>query len=73
VEKNEKRISTKVLLKSSFWYTAASFLTRAIVFITMPLFTRILTKEQYVDFSVFANWMAPLFEIRFFSIQIYYL
>lgn len=55
-----KEINTKTLLKSGFWYTLSSFLTRAMVFITMPLFTRILTKEQYGDFSVYTNWQAPL-------------
>jgi len=53
-------VTTKLLLKSGFWYTATSFLTRAMVFITMPIFTRILTKEQYGDFNVFANWQATL-------------
>ena len=57
---NEKKVGTKVLLKSGFWYTASSFLTRAMVFLTMPFFTRILTNEQYGDFSVFTSWMATL-------------
>lgn len=57
---DEKKISKKILLKSGFWYTISSFLTRAMVFITMPIFTRIMTKSEYGDFSVFASWQAIL-------------
>ena len=57
---NEGKANTKVLLKSGFWYTAASFCSRAMAFITMPLFTRILTNEEYGDFGVFVSWNATL-------------
>lgn len=59
----DKEINTKTLFQSGFWYTLSSFLTKAMVFITMPLFTRILTKEQYGDFSVYTNWQASLLTI----------
>ena len=51
-------ISTVTLVKSSFWYTVSGFLTRAIGFITIPIFTRILTKEQIGNFSVYASWQS---------------
>lgn len=51
----KKQVSKTVLLKSSFWYTVSNYLTRAMVFFTMPIFTRLMTKDQYGDFSVFAN------------------
>ena len=54
----EKEISKKLLFKSGFWYMVSNYLTRAMVFITMPIFTRLMTKEQYGDFSVFANLQA---------------
>ena len=57
---DENKINTKLLLKSSFWYTISNFLTRAMVFITMPLFTRLMTKKQYGDFTVFATWQIIL-------------
>lgn len=59
-KKSEDKGSVKVLLKSSIWYTISNFLTRAMAFITTPLFTRLLTKEQYGDFTVFASWQAIL-------------
>lgn len=61
MEKNQ--VNKMLLLKSGFWYTVSNYLTRAMVFITMPLFTRLMTKEQYGDFSVFANLQAILLVI----------
>ncbi len=57
-EGQHSEIDSKVLIKSTLWYTASSFLTKAIGFITIPIFTRIMTKQQYADFSVFASWQS---------------
>lgn len=65
----QKEINTKILLKSGFWYTAAFFFSRAMVFLTMPLFTRLLTNEEYGDFSIFANWQSILLII--FGLEIH--
>lgn len=59
----EKKISTKLLFKSSFWYTVSNFLTRSMTFITIPFFTRLFTKEQYGNFTVFASWQIILLSI----------
>ncbi len=47
-----------IILKSGLWYTISNFLTRAMVFITTPIFSRILTTEQFGNFHVFANWQS---------------
>lgn len=57
---SEKKINATLLLKSGFWYTISSFLTKAMVFITMPVFTRVMTKDEYGDFSIYSNWQAIL-------------
>lgn len=49
-------VSKKILLKSTFWYISSNFLTKAIAFITVPFFARIMSNEQYGDFTVFASW-----------------
>ena len=54
----EKKVSANVLIKSSFWYTLSHFLTKAMAFITTPIFARLLTKSEYGDFSVFASWQS---------------
>lgn len=53
-------VTTKTALKSGVWYTIANFLTKAIVFLTTPFFTRILSEEQYGNFTVFASWQSIL-------------
>jgi len=44
-------------VKASVAYTTCSILQRCLSMITMPLFTRILTQEQYGQFSVYSSWM----------------
>ena len=47
-------------MKSSFWYTFSGFFTRALGFITIPLFTRILSKQQIGDFTNYTVWQSVL-------------
>ena len=54
------KITTAVLVKSSFWYTLSNYLSRAMVFLTTPLFTRLLSQEEIGNFSVFASSQAIL-------------
>ena len=65
----EKKISTKLLLKTSFWYTISNFLTHAMVFLTMPIFTRLMSKTEYGDFSVYSNWQQMLVIICGFEVS----
>lgn len=51
-------INSGILIKSSLWYTVTNFLTKAISFITIPIFTRLMSQQQYADFSVFASWQS---------------
>ena len=44
-------------LSSSIIYILGSFLTSGLVFITTPIFTRLLTPEDYGITSVFATWV----------------
>ncbi len=48
--------NNKKALKSGVWYTAANFLMKSLAFITTPIFTRMLSKEQYGAFQNFASW-----------------
>lgn len=54
IHNNENRVA----LKSGFWYTISNFFTRAIVLITTPIFSRILTTDEFGDFHVYANWQS---------------
>lgn len=41
------KLKTSSLLKSSFWYTIGNFFVKGISFLTIPIFTNIMTVEEY--------------------------
>ena len=43
-------------LKAGLWFTACNFMQKAISFITIPIFTRIMTTEAYGNYSVYTSW-----------------
>ena len=43
-------------LKSGFWYLFANFAVKAMGLITTPIFTRLLTHEQFGDYSNWFSW-----------------
>lgn len=49
-----------VEVKASVSYTVCNILQKSLSFITLPLFTRLLTTEQYGQYSVYASWSAIL-------------
>lgn len=55
---NVKNKDVSIVVKSSAWYTVSSFITKAMGFITTPIFARILSTEDFGKFYVFANWQS---------------
>lgn len=51
-----KNINRKAL-KSGIWYTISNFLVKGIGFITTPIFTRLLTKQEFGMFNNFTSWV----------------
>lgn len=49
-----------VEVKASAAYTLCSILQRSLSFITLPLFTRLLTTEEYGQSTVYNSWMSIL-------------
>lgn len=47
-------------VKASIFFTLCSFLQKGISMITVPIFTRLLTTEQYGVFSVYQSWYTIL-------------
>lgn len=45
-------------VKIAIWYTIGNVLSRGITFITTPVFTRLLTTNQYGEFSNFTSWIS---------------
>lgn len=46
-----------VQAKATIWFIICSFLQRGISFITVPIFTRVLTTEQYGTYSLYLSWL----------------
>lgn len=52
----EKWQSMSINVKVSTAYAVCSILQRCLSFITIPLFTRLLTTQQYGQFTVYSSW-----------------
>lgn len=50
----------RLALKSGLWYVIGNFLTRGINFLVTPIFTRLMTTNEYGDFSNFIAWQSLL-------------
>lgn len=46
--------------KAALWFAFASVLQKGISFFTVPIFTRIMTPEQYGLFNVYLSWVSVL-------------
>lgn len=58
----DKYRSQPVQAKAAVWYLVCNFLQKGISLITVPLYTRLLTTEQYGAYQVFLSWV-EIFEI----------
>lgn len=47
-------------IKAGIWYTIGNFINRGIAFVSTPVFTRLLSKEDYGEFSNFTAWATLL-------------
>ncbi len=45
-------------LKASFWFVISNIILKGISFITLPIFARLLTTEQYGIVSVYQSWVS---------------
>ncbi|MBR0341466.1 MAG: oligosaccharide flippase family protein [Oscillospiraceae bacterium] len=52
--------SLPVQVRASFWFLICAFLQKGISFITTPIFTRLLTTDEYGIFNVYNSWMGIL-------------
>lgn len=47
-------------VKAAFWFTVCSFLQRGVSMITTPVFTRLLSTEEYGLYSTYLSWQTVL-------------
>ncbi|MBE6553119.1 MAG: hypothetical protein E7666_02135 [Ruminococcaceae bacterium] len=50
----------RVALKAGIWYTISNFFSKAVVFLTMPLFSRLMDQEDIGLFSNYNSWVSVL-------------
>ncbi len=56
IEKLKSYKNAPVAAKASVAYTVCNILQKSLSFITVPLFTRLLTTDEYGEFSVYSSW-----------------
>ena len=44
-------------VKCSIYYIICNLFQKGIAFVTVPIFTRVMSTEQYGQFSVFQSWI----------------
>ena len=49
--------------KSAVWYTLSTFITKGLGFLTIPLFTRVMTTGEFGLFNNFAAWQVILLSV----------
>jgi O-antigen/teichoic acid export membrane protein len=59
-----------VQARASVWFAMCSILQKGVSFITIPIFTRLLTTEQYGTYSLYLSWLQILTIIT--SLYLYY-
>lgn len=65
----EKYSELSLPVKASLWYTVCNVINKAIALFATPIFTRIMTEEEYGTFAVFQSWYSIL--IIFTSLNVF--
>ena len=53
-------VKQNVVIKSGVWYTIANFIVKAIGFLTTPIFSRLLTHEEFGLYSNYISWLSTV-------------
>ncbi len=48
------------VIRSGFWYTISNFISKGIVFLTTPVFTRLMSVSAFGEYSSFITWQSLL-------------
>ncbi|MBQ6959556.1 MAG: oligosaccharide flippase family protein [Clostridia bacterium] len=52
-----------VAVKAGLWYTICNFLFKGMAFLSTPIFSRLMSKEELGGFSNFSSWVSILFVV----------
>lgn len=56
----EKYKSSNVVMRASFWFMFCGILQKGVAMLTTPIFSRLLTTEQYGQYSLYTSWLSIL-------------
>lgn len=56
MNKRKDNIKANNVIKAGVWYTLSTFLTKGVAFITTPIFTRLLSSDEFGEYSNFVAW-----------------
>lgn len=65
----EKYKQLSLPVKASLWYTICSIINKSMALLSTPIFTRVMSEEQYGQFAIFQSWVSIL--IIFTSLNIF--
>ena len=57
-----------VTTKASLWYTVCNVISKGLALLTTPIFTRMLSEEEYGTFALFQSWYAILIIFTSFNL-----
>ena len=52
----QKYKNSNVAIKAALWFTICNLLQKGITMISMPIFTRLLSTEQYGVLTIYNSW-----------------
>lgn len=67
--KNKKRIKQNKIVKAGLGYTIGNYFLKGLSFFTIPLFTRLLTTQDYGKYNTFLSYENILFVLLGFAIH----
>jgi O-antigen/teichoic acid export membrane protein len=65
----EKYVSMPEQVKASVWYTICNVINKGIALLSTPIFTRLMTEEEYGTFAIFQSWYSII--LIFTSLNIF--
>ena len=65
-----EQVKDSTALKSGIWYTVCTVVQRGISFITLPVFTRIMSKSDLGFFNTYATWISLFVMITTFDLPL---
>ena len=56
----KEHADSRQAVKAGIWYVISNFISKGLVFLTTPIFTRVLPKAEFGEYNNFATWQSLL-------------